>query len=112
VPGSPVAAVGFGNSLAMFVVDPNGGIYTTSSRFDVPARPTNLRETNVSANVIGVAWDDNAGDADGFRVNYSGTRSGQGNNDGSVSVGSTDRPNCRIERSSQRIHLHGHGHGV
>lgn len=90
-PGSPVTVITSGNRLAVFIADPNGGIYATSSRFAAPQRPTELRETSVSANAIGVAWVDNTNDADGFRISYVGTRTGQANHEGQVSVGSTVR---------------------
>lgn len=90
-PGAPVTALPFGNHVAVFLADPNGGIYTAYSRYDPPASPLNLRETAVSANSIGVAWDDNTNDAAGFRISFNGVRTGQGNHQGEVSAASNQR---------------------
>jgi hypothetical protein len=85
--GGPVTAVPWGNQIAVFLADPNGGIYTTSSRFDPPARPKDLRVTEVTAHTIGISWIHDTDDQNGFRVRFSGKRTGAPDYTGEMSLG-------------------------
>jgi hypothetical protein len=81
-PGGPVTAFWntSGTQLALFLTDPNGGIYAVGAR--PPVAPRNLHPTAVTGDTIGLAWVDDAGDQDGFRISYVGKRSGSGDDRG------------------------------
>ena len=95
-PGALVTAVPYGQGssgpgFALFIADPNGGIFATSSSFDPPARPMDLRVTKVTGRTIDVSWVHDTDDQDGFRVSFTGKRAGQGDHTGTTSLG----PNAR-----------------
>jgi hypothetical protein len=89
-PGSPISAVEVSDvagGVALFLADPNGGIYTASGRLARPQRPTNLRVTDVDDRKIGLAWNDNSDDEDGFSIRFRGKRAGFSDHTGTKSVG-------------------------
>jgi Fibronectin type III domain len=70
VPGAPVTAFWNynGSQMALFLTDPNGGVYTIGTRG--PDAPSNLHGVSVTDSTINIAWTDDNGDFDGFRVLY------------------------------------------
>jgi Fibronectin type III domain len=75
IPGGPVTASWNYNDtqMSLFLCDPNGGVYTIATRG--PDAPTNLHVVSVTDSTIDIAWADNSGDQDGFRVSYGGSGS-------------------------------------
>ena len=70
IPGGPVTAFWNynGSQMAIFLTDPNGGVYAIGTR--PPGAPSNLRVVSTTDSAINIAWTDDAGDQDGFRVSY------------------------------------------
>ena len=70
LPGAPVTAFWNynGSQMALFLTDPNGGVYTIGARG--PDAPSNLRGVSVTDSTINIAWTDDNDDFDGFRVLY------------------------------------------
>jgi len=104
-PGATIAAAGWnypiisngtnlGNKyrIALFVTGTDSAVHMTSSCCGVPKPPTSLRVTsNVTGHSIDVSWVDNANDADGFRINYTGKRTGYSDDTGTLSLGASAR---------------------
>jgi len=89
--GGTVSAAPLQHRLAVFLSDPQGGVFVATSRFDPPLAPTDLRVTNITANSISVSWSAVRNAQDNFRVEYTGSNSTGQTVNGDVSVGADAR---------------------